>query len=393
MGPTDFPPELLTRPWAERLAYFQAYTVAHPSLIAAKEELIAAIHDSAPNSLILVLGPTGVGKTTLRLKIEKMLAQNLSAELASDPTRLPVVSLEAVAPESGVFNWRDHFRRLLWSIQEPLVPYKIDPDRNTAGDSIRPFRPGTQPTSADYQHAVEQALRHRRPAAVLIDEAQHLAKVPAGRRLADQLDVLKSIASRTGTIHVLFGTYDLLAFRNLSAQLSRRCFDIHFRRYQVSRERRTFLGVLRSFGEHLPLPDAPDLLKDWDYLYERSLGCVGVLKEWLNRALAATARQDGRTLTRETLAGCALSISQCDRMLAEILEGERQLTERRDQISSLRARLGLETRTSEESATTPVFPSTMVVSPSRQRPRPGKRRPVRDSVGIGSQFYAQGATV
>ena len=113
------------------------------------------------------------------------------------------------------------------------------PDRNTVGNSIRPFRPGTtQLTNAEYQHAVEQSLRHRRPAAVLIDEAQHLAKVPAGRRLADQLDVVKSIASHTGIVHVLFGTYDLLAFRNLSAQLSRRCFDIHFPRYQSTVRRK-----------------------------------------------------------------------------------------------------------------------------------------------------------
>jgi energy-coupling factor transporter ATP-binding protein EcfA2 len=393
MGAAGFPHELLTRPWPERLAYFRAYTVAHPALIAAKEKLSAAVHDSAPNSLILVLGPTGVGKTTLRLKIEKILVENLSVELASDPMRFPVVSLEATAPESGVFNWRDHFHRLLWSMQEPLVSYKIDPDRSTVADSIGPFRPGRQPTNAEYQHAVEQALRHRRPAAVLIDEAQHLAKVPAGRRLADQLDVIKSIASHAGIIHVLFGTYDLLAFRNLSAQLSRRCFDIHFPRYQVSGEKQTFLGVLRSFEQNLPLHEVPDLLNKWDYLYERSLGCVGVLKEWLNRALAATARQNGRTLTRETLEDCALSVSQCDRMLAEIIEGERQLTERRDQIANFRARLGLGTRRSEEMpAKLAALPTTGADSPKRKF-SPGKRRPVRDRVGVKRPFHAEVATV
>jgi hypothetical protein len=277
-------------------------------------------------------------------------------------------------------------------MHEPLVPYKMDPDRKNAGNLIRSCRSGTQPSSADYQYAVEQALRHRRPAAVLIDEAQHLAKVPSGRRLADQLDVIKSIASHTGTVHVLFGTYDLLAFRNLSAQLSRRCFDIHFRRYQLGDEKRTFLGVLRSFEQNLPLLETPNLLEDWDYLYERSLGCVGILKEWLNRALAATARQGGRKLTREALDGCALSVSQCDRMVAEILEGERQMTERGEQVCSLRARLGLETRRSEESPSMPV-PPAIKARPSKRSSRPGTRRPVRDRVGIESHFHAQSATV
>ena len=54
----------------------------------------------------------------------------------------------------------------------------------------------------------------------MIDEAQHLGKIASGRRLLDQLDVIKSIANQTKTVHVLFGTYDLLAFRNLNGQLS-----------------------------------------------------------------------------------------------------------------------------------------------------------------------------
>jgi hypothetical protein len=60
---------------------------------------------------------------------------------------------------------------------------------------------------------VEQALRYRRPRAVLIDEAQHLFALASGRRLEDQLNVLKSLANRSNTVHVLFGTYELLRVR------------------------------------------------------------------------------------------------------------------------------------------------------------------------------------
>src|SRR5258708_15282019 len=106
---------------------------------------------------------------------------------------------------------------------------------------------------AEWQDVVEQALRYRRPAAVLVDEAQHLAKMTSGRRLLDQLDVIKSIANRTGTVHALFGTYDLLAFRNLSGQLSRRSVDVHFCRYRVdnTEDRKTFLNVLCSFDRQI----------------------------------------------------------------------------------------------------------------------------------------------
>jgi len=36
------------------------------------------------------------------------------------------------------------------------------------------------------------------------------------------------MANQTKIVHVLLGTYELLALRNLSGQLSRRSLDIHF---------------------------------------------------------------------------------------------------------------------------------------------------------------------
>ena len=50
------------------MAEFQTFTVAHPRLVAAKDELITAIRESEPNSIVMVFGPTGVGKTTLRMR-------------------------------------------------------------------------------------------------------------------------------------------------------------------------------------------------------------------------------------------------------------------------------------------------------------------------------------
>src|SRR5713226_201680 len=96
-----------------RLDHFRAYTVAHPRLVEGKEILMNAIQGAEPNSLIFVFGPTGVGKTTLRLRIEQLISAELLSELHEDLTRIPVVSIEAVAPESGSFNWRDHYTRLL----------------------------------------------------------------------------------------------------------------------------------------------------------------------------------------------------------------------------------------------------------------------------------------
>jgi hypothetical protein len=45
------------------------------------------------------------------------------------------------------------------------------------------------------RHAVGQILRRRRPLAVLVDDAQHLAIMGSGRKLLDQINAIKSIAN------------------------------------------------------------------------------------------------------------------------------------------------------------------------------------------------------
>jgi energy-coupling factor transporter ATP-binding protein EcfA2 len=364
-------------PWSARLAHFQRYTVAHPRLIEAKEKLVAAIQNSEPNSLVFVFGPTGVGKTTLRLKAEQILTAELRAELELDRGRLAVVSVEAIAPESGSFSWRDHFKRILLQMNEPLIECKQELTPFVVRSPARP-----KPTTGEYRYGVEQALRFRRPAAVMIDEAQHIAKIASGRRLLDQLDVIKSIANQTQTVHVLYGTYDLLAFRNLNGQLSRRSIDVHFPRYRAesSADRKAFVSVLHSFAQQLPIPEPPELANDWEFLYERSVGCVGVLKQWLVRALSVALRTGEATLSRRNLEHQAPSITQADKILSEASEGEMRLMDSNEAASRLREQLGLvpQIRSQQVPGNTKQPAQAQARRTSR---RPGQRSPARDVIG------------
>ena len=398
MPPTGYPRGLLNQPWNERLRYFRSYTIAHPWLVQAHAALLHAIHEMPRNSLILLLGPTGVGKTTLRAKIEQLLVTETLPDLKADSGRLPVVSVECAAPESGTFSWRDQFRRLLLQMDEPLIDYKINPEAPVRiGGKVMGFMPSAKAAGSEYRYAVEKALRFRRPVAVLIDEAQHLARVGSGRRLADQLDVIKSIANLTGTVHVLLGTYELLAFRNLSAQLSRRSVDLHFPRYRADHpdERRMFLTVLRSFEQQLPLSEPPDLVQEWEYLYERSIGCVGVVKDWLVRTLTGVFTRGATTLTLADLRAHAPSVAQSEKMLSEALEGEGRLSESLEQRNRLRARLGLSPMGGKEAdSSMGGEPRAMaeLASPRERRKRPGQRRPTRDPIGLPACDYATAAS-
>ena len=377
MTAAGFPAELLTRSCEERLQYFRAYTVAHPLLVEAKAKLMAAISESEPNSLVFVFGPTGVGKTTLKIKVEQVITNDLRPGLEQDRGRIPVVGVEAIAPESGRFSWSDHFRRLLLAMNEPLTERKRDPE-SLHVRQCSTF--GSKTTIAEYRYAVEQALRFRRPAAVMIDEAQHLSKMASGRRLLDQLDVVKSIANQTRIVHVLFGTYDLLAFRNLNGQLSRRSLDVHFPRYQAesASERQVFINILQSFAHHMPLAEPPDLTAEWELLYERSIGCVGILKQWLMRALSSVLRCGGNTIGRKDLEAQALSVLQCQKIFSETAEGEAQSAEPAEARRVLQCRLGLQAGVARNNRGEIRKPATA----RNNKRRPGVRRPRRDRIGV-----------
>ncbi|MBC8450392.1 MAG: ATP-binding protein, partial [Chloroflexi bacterium] len=339
-----FSRELLSQPIEARLAYFRDKIIAHPRLMEAHSALINAIRRPAGASLILVFGPTGVGKTTLRLRVEKQLIEEALSDLEEDRGRIPVVGMEAVAPGSGNFDWKDYYTRALIALDEPLIKHKIDygvPGIHRDGSGRLVVGHGV--VASKLRWALEQCLRHRRLAAFIVDEAQHFKKMASGRRLLHQMDTLKSLAGMTDTVHVLIGTYELLSLANLSAQLSRRSIEICFPRYRpdCDDEIRAFKSVLLTFQRHLPLIEEPDLVGRYEYFYERSVGCVGVLKNWLNRALAAALEDGQLSLTHKYLERHAAPTRKLLRMAREIREGEEALLERAEERAELGALLGM----------------------------------------------------
>jgi AAA domain len=372
-----FPLELLKRPRDERIAYFRGYTIAHPRLQQTHNAVMQAIREPGGAPLILIVGPTGVGKTTLRQRAEKVLIEQMLSSLDDDRGRIPVASVQAIAPNSGNFNWKEYCTRALEALSEPLIDHKVDVDHLAArASSTIHFPARKQVAGAEVLRALEHALRYRHPAAFFVDDAQHMAKMASGRKLQDQLDCIKSLVDQTNIPHVLLGTYELLVFRNLSAQLSRRSTDIHFPRYRIEQaeDMQSFRRVILNFQRRMPLTTEPDLVSSWELCYERSIGCIGVLKDWFTRTLAAAIDMD-EPLTVSHLEDHALSMSQCERMARDAVEGERQLAETAGDRSTLRSLLGMD----------PTLNAPRDASNGQRKAkvprRVGERNPTRDVVG------------
>jgi energy-coupling factor transporter ATP-binding protein EcfA2 len=375
----------------EKIAQFSAYTVVHPHLRLAYEDFLDAIRNPGGASLVFLFGPTGVGKTTLLRQIVKVLIEKYSREIETNSDYFPVATVEAVAPESGNFDWKNYYQSILVSLTEFPHYNRFVKKRsrlNGIGEHQRLL------TSANNLSRIREqvivSIRQRRLVALLTDEAQRFTKMSSGRRQRDQMDAMQSMVSMTRrtisddgicTLHGLFGTYELLDFRNLSAQLSRRSIDIHFPRYQVncSQDLFEFKRVLKSFAENMIFQKTPELEKHWDYFYERSIGCVGILKDWLTQAYRKALDEDASTLTIQHWQPYAPSVAKCLSMAAEAVEGEKAFQEKEGELALLRQQLGLSRLSHSVKGSENL--SAKPTAGKKRKGRPGVRAPHRDVIG------------
>jgi hypothetical protein len=385
--PSLFPRELLEQTNDARRDYFRAYTIAHPTLATADRVVWNAIHEPAGALLILVAGPTGVGKTTLLHHLEQRLCEEALPDLAQNPGHLPVVKLLAAAPATRQFKWADFFTRALLAIREPLVDAKVNPQALAERGSPS-FTPRNRSDVTTLQLSWEHAVHYRRPEAIFIDEAQHLGKIGGGSSLLGQLDFLKSLAILTNTVYVLAGTYELLTLDTLSAQLGRRSMVVHFPRYQATNKDdvRAFKTVLLAFQRHLPVEEMPDLISQWQDCYACTAGCIGLLKEWLLKALTETLERSAKTIEPSILAHHAPSLAFREQMMTEIEAGEKGFTYDEAAEDELRKRLGLpRRRKTKEAETTPEEINQEQKTTKKRASSVGHRKPSHDPVKGGAE--------
>lgn len=296
-----------------RLEDFKKRTVAHPHLEEVDQALTEAILEPGGASIIFLYGPARVGKTVMIHHVMRTLTLLIQDELERDRERFAFLYTNLHPPMTGFFSWKSYFQDGLTGLHEPLISHKILLDdeqeesqaENTEHTSVTRKHPFRRPegTADALRASYETVVQRRRPLAVINDEAQHIGKVGSGKRHQDQLDVIKSLADVTQTVHVLVGTYELLPLSQLSAQLIGRSIDVHFPRYLPNKkDQHKFKRLLKSFQEFMPFEEEPDtLLDNWQFCYERSIGCIGNLRLMLVRAVKAALWSNQKTLTKEVL--------------------------------------------------------------------------------------------
>ena len=369
-----------------RLQAFIDFKMKHPHLREMDDTLMQAMRGHRIYTLLPLYGASGVGKST----VLKHVAERCRAE-EPDSSCVPVVEVQASPEDIGASARLDYYRQILDQLRVRSVAVNDRVKHLTL--LAHPGKKSSDPAEwLDMREAVVYTFALLRVKGVFVDEAQHLMSVDTPHKPTSQLDWLKALTNRTNVLHVLAGNFDLYDFCHLHGQAGRRMRDLYFPRYHFDNaaECEAFVGALRSLLEQVPLHvDVPGLLTHWRWFGEWSLGCIGVLSDWLVETVDALYKQGGTTLTIDALHKHALPPGLRARMEREARAGEFKMDQAKAQSEQeLRQLLGkpipvpgteapLASRPNGASASKPLFD----IHPGAHGHTRVERGPARDAVG------------
>jgi hypothetical protein len=295
--------------------------IQHRAQIAAHRLLVDACLYQPTQGIVFLVGPTGVGKTTLLSKAAKELVDAYQEDMKEDPSMMPLLMISAKADGVKNFSFKEFYRRLLESTGDPFS----SAPRRVWDESEGKLRALERDGAAVRRDVLEDVLKRRRTEILIVDEAQHMLMTGIEGTPGDRLDVLKSFHTQTGITLVLTGTYDLPWNHSNNGQLNRRRTVVHLARYQYTdkAELSAFSTCASHLLKALPLPGGyPSVIDHVDTYYFGSLGCVGILKEWLLRAATRVIREERTALTADDLKATKLRGEDRRRIAHEISTGE-----------------------------------------------------------------------
>lgn len=360
---------------------FKAYSVWHPRLLQVRTQMLDTIWEPADVVFVVVCGPSGVGKSKLAEVLTTRLNTPKSGGSGQNSRRALLINTRP--PDGELFHRTHFYQKGLTLLGKTTFDRRIKVDVATAEHLIEKKRTRSKtaskyPDDPEMRDVYEEELRSLGLRVVLLDEAQHMITSADGKQPKDQLNWIKSMATETGVLHVLIGTYDVLPFCNLDGQMARRGSEIHFARYHMEDEKdcQAFCNAFSSLLKQVPLQvDHDALIHRWWYFFEGSIGCIGILKQWLVRALYRALREESRELTRSHLEKSVLPDAKWERMRADARSGEAEFQYADGQNSYLADLASMPTFAPPQPA--PAHPSPSTSPPEDGAPDQKTRKPTR----------------
>lgn len=277
-------------------------TLMHRNFESVFTDILSATQHGRKDEIVCVIGPAGIGKSTMLNYLSGYLVKQQAAGWKDD--YFPPIIVEAPSRVKGEFPWRAFLEEILEKLGEINVDSALDLDetenRKRQGKwSISRSRP----TIAQLERKMRLRIKSFRPIAILIDECQNMVdRISDSEKIAN-LNRMKNWANTMKTKFILFGTHEAKELLNLNEQLARRVLPIYFPRYprESENEVKAYAQFFYSLIKHLNLRIAPKAHENFLDIYDYSLGCPGLLVSWLHRAITVCITTNLSTITPAVL--------------------------------------------------------------------------------------------
>lgn len=370
---------------------FEAVRKRHPAYDTAYRRARTLAATGRASRVILIVGPSGVGKSTLATSLLKQALKDAQMAGEVDPSIVPAVLVTAAPPHGHSFNWKDLYIRTLEQMQEPLLDRKVWSQQVPLFEPMLGSKSPAESMSTDpLRRQLERAFRRRKTRLWIVDEAHHMLLCHDRRHLAIQYETLKSLADSCNATLVLIGTYKLLDIRDHSAQLIRRSHIVDFPSYrlQFREDQKAFKSVLVMLAKELPIALEPALLDDTAYFFRKTAGCVGILRDLLRDALNDALQASAPLIDKQILDRVGQSNRAIKRIIEEASFGHLSLEDVEPDVVEALLRKSpreiVEERMRELDADADGYralPGRAGPPPTSRRQGVGERQPVRDRVG------------
>lgn len=256
----------------------------------------------------VLVGPTGVGKSTVAQELVAQINAEHALEMTSNPSLLPAAYATQRLLSDKQFNW-------LATI-------------NTWLDALGYVGPRFRDLELARKKLAE-LLASKKTQVFVVDEAGHIvSNIDPDNKLAleAQADVLKSISDETKTKFLLVSAYTVIPLLRSNGQLSRRRQLVHFERYKFHSDgKEQFRKILAVLDEQLagffkfPLTDQHDIIM------AGCAGLVGMLRPWFLRAWTNATQRGLTKISLDSLTATKTEIKDLAAIVEEAKAGESYL--------------------------------------------------------------------
>jgi hypothetical protein len=255
--------------------YMKSLYIPHRNLDRIISEVRTLMTAGAGLSVTMVVGPTGVGKTTFgRMQLRNLLKQ-YKIQIQENPSIIPAVMCDVDAPgKDSKINYILLYSRICSALLSPsaLEGFGVPQEPNQTIDLL------------NYSQLMcEAAIKGRELQHLILDEAVHFAHSKSDP--VQYCDMLKSYSNRSGFNLLMLGAYGCEILVRATGEMARRLSVIHYERYKDSDDDFVeYSTFVKSIVAALPYRFEVDVSIRLEYLFKGTFGLPGLMVDVLSKA-------------------------------------------------------------------------------------------------------------